>query len=70
LKDNSLEGISKKMDIIINLLVNSAISGKTATEATVFLNEIGLSSKDIASILNVQQNVITARLSNAKKRGK
>ena len=69
MKDEILEDISKKLDIIMKLLINNSIIGKNATEATVFLNDIGISSKDIASILNVQQNVITARLSNAKKRG-
>ncbi|WP_321992542.1 hypothetical protein [Marispirochaeta aestuarii] len=70
MSEEILKEISAKMDILNKLLIHGAIKEKNITEATVFLNEIGLSAAEIAKFFNVKTNVITARLSNAKKKAK
>jgi hypothetical protein len=69
MQEDVLKDISNKMDIIVKLLVNQVISEKNGTDSTVFLSSLGLSNKEISKLLNVEQNVVAARLSNAKKRG-
>jgi DNA-directed RNA polymerase specialized sigma24 family protein len=68
MEENVLKNIADKLDIIIKLLVNQAISEKKDIDSTVFLSNLGLTNKEIASLLNVKSNVVSARLSEAKKR--
>jgi hypothetical protein len=68
MQEDVLKDISNKMDIIVKLLANQVISERNVTDSTFFLSSLGLSSKDISKLLNTKQNVVAARLSNAKKR--
>jgi hypothetical protein len=61
-----LKNISNKLDIIIKLLVHQAISEKNAIDATAFLNQLGMPNKQISTILNIEPNIVGARLSKAK----
>jgi hypothetical protein len=70
LQENVLKDISGKLDIIIKLLVNQVVSEKKSIDSTVFLNNLGLTNKEVASLLNVKPNVVSARLSKVKKGGR
>ena len=60
--------ISHKLDVIIKLLALDQLKGKEVGEQIVFLSNIGISNKEIATILNKSQNTVNATLSQWRKK--
>lgn len=67
MSDELLQDIARKLDIIIRLLLKESISEINKIEATKLCSDIGLTNSEIANIFDIEPNVVSARLSEAKK---
>lgn len=67
--DSTLREISSKFDILIRLsALNLVKDVKTQKEKIVLLSEVGFQPKQIADILNTNNNVVSVTLTSIKKK--
>lgn len=69
MSDKTLESIDQKLSTIIKLLALNSIKDKSAIKQAVFLNECGLSSQEIGSILNKSAATIRVQIHQSKTKG-
>lgn len=63
-----LESISKKLGVLIALNLMAINNKATLTENVELLDRFGLSSKEIAELLNTSKNTVDVTKSRIKKR--
>lgn len=63
-----LKKIEAKLDVIVKLLCNKCIEGKSTTEAILALEGIGVDRELISELTGSSQPSIRTTVSNAKKR--
>jgi len=68
MNDEILNDIYRKLDIICRIQLSNFITEMDKIQATKSMSDLGMTNAEIAEFLNVRPNVITARLSEAKKR--
>ncbi|HEX7711520.1 MAG TPA: sigma factor-like helix-turn-helix DNA-binding protein [Sphingomonadaceae bacterium] len=62
-------GIASKLDTLIRIQALAAVSHlPTKTQKILFLNEAGLSPKEIAPIVDAKPNVVSQLIYDAKKK--
>ena len=64
------EKIVKRLNIVINLLIDMVKGESSSRDKIKLLNDAGLSYKEIASILNVKSNYVAVELTTLKKKNK
>ena len=60
--------LSRKLDILIRLTAMNAVAGKNLSEQVVTLSSLGFKPSEIGAILVKPTNLITATLSNIKRK--
>ena len=70
MSNDTLLEISRKLDLIINLLIKNNIKNLNTIESTKYLNEIGFTNLEIGKYFNIKPNIVSARLSKKKKNHK
>lgn len=73
MSENSEEGIIKRLDIIISILLNNEINNSTQLKKIEHLTKMSLSNDEIARILSTTKGTIEAqkyKKPKAKKAGK
>ncbi len=66
--DNSLQTITHKLDMLINLLAHQAVGNMTNTEAVPLLQRLGFTPAETAWILGISSHTVSVRLNEAKKK--
>ncbi len=65
-----LHRIDKKLGVIIKLISSKFIEGKSQTESILTLGALGLDRHLISEIVGTPANIVSVRLSEAKKKTK
>jgi len=65
-----LENISKKLSVLISLLLLKEDSYKTVKDKIEYLKKFNLSNMEIAEMLNTSKNTVEVNLTNLKKKKK
>lgn len=68
ISDKQLKVLSEKLDTLIRLTAINALKGKNLTDQVDILSEIGLQSKEIATILGTDANTVSVLKSRVKKK--
>ncbi len=70
MEKENLDGISKKLSVLVSLLISSNDNYKTTKERIEYLKKFSLSNVEIAEILNTSKNTVEVNLTNLKKKNK
>jgi hypothetical protein len=70
MEEEKLAEIEKQIGIIVKLLSIRLLEGKSKTEAIEMLGAAGLDRVTISKVVGVKPNVVSVRLSEAKKKPK
>ncbi len=65
--DKQFATLVEKLDIIAKLLLSTMAEGKNLTEKAIMLSSIGLKTKDIATLLDKDSDLVSQTLYQAKK---
>ena len=68
MSDEILMSIEKKLDAIVKMMASKYIQGKSKTESIENLGDLGFDRNLISEITGVKPNVVSVRLSEAKKK--
>jgi len=68
MSDEILMSIEKKLDAIVKMMASKYIEGKSKTESIENLGHLGFDRNLISEITGVKPNVVSVRLSEAKKK--
>jgi len=68
MSDEILMSIEKKLDAIVKMMASKYIEGKSKTESIENLGNLGFDRNLISEITGVKPNVVSVRLSEAKKK--
>lgn len=68
MENKDLETISKKLSVLISLLISNNENYKTTKDRVGYLNKFNLANIEIAEILNTSKNVVEVNLTNLKKK--
>lgn len=68
--ETQIAEISRKLEILLNLLAYQTINKLTLTEGAPLLKRLGFSQSEIATIYGTNANVVGVRLAEAKKKSK
>lgn len=69
-KEETDERIVKRLNIVINLLIELVRGESSSREKIKLLGDSGLDYKEIASVLNKDKNYIAVELTTLKKKNK
>jgi len=67
MEKENLDSISKKLSVLVSLLISNNDSYKTTKERIEYLKKFSLSNVEIAEILNTSKNTVEVNLTNLKK---
>ena len=70
MEEEKVGRIENQLEIIIKLLASKLLLGKSKTEAIKTLGGVGLDRVTISKIVGVKPDVVSTRLSEAKKKAK
>jgi hypothetical protein len=65
--DDPFQLIADRLEIIIKLLAVGVVKGKDVRDQVLTLHDMGISNKEIASILGKSQNTVNVTLSQARR---
>ncbi len=69
-QEESASGLSRKLDLIITLMVKHLTKGISLTDALGFLNGCGLTDQELAAMLNVTPSGVRSTKFRLKKGAK
>lgn len=69
MKEDALNSIDKKLDVIIKLLAGNIVQGKSKTDAIIMLGAFGMDTNTIADVVGTTPATVATRLWEQKKGG-
>ncbi|MDD3285174.1 MAG: hypothetical protein PHG95_00835 [Patescibacteria group bacterium] len=67
MEKENFDSISKKLSVLVSLLISNNDGYKTTKERIEYLKKFNLSNVEIAEILNTSKNTVEVNLTNLKK---